>query len=80
MYTVRKGARHPNAARLFALWATGAEAGAILDKYAVIENLVLGKGQTTEEVLKALKARNVTPVSWFDSPQNLEKFRWFSTN
>jgi ABC-type Fe3+ transport system substrate-binding protein len=80
MYTVRKGARHPNAARLFALWATGAEAGAILDKYAVIENLVLGKGQTTEEILKALKSRNITPVSWFESPQNLEKFRWFSTN
>jgi ABC-type Fe3+ transport system substrate-binding protein len=79
MYAVRKGARHPNAARLFALWASGAEAGAILDKYAVIENLVLGKGQTTEEIAKALKARNITPVGWFDSQQNLEKFNWYST-
>jgi ABC-type Fe3+ transport system substrate-binding protein len=79
LYVVRKGARHPNAARLFALWATGEEASPIFDKYAYTENLVLGKGSTTEKILKTFKERNIKPVSWFDSPKTLEKFRWFET-
>ena len=80
MYVVRKGARHPEAAKLFALWATGAEASDIFNKHSPeVENLVLGKGPNSEAMLNTLKERNIKPVSWFDSPETLEKFRWFET-
>lgn len=78
-YVVRKGARHPNAAKLFALWATGAEANEILEKYGIIENSVLGTGPISRKIAETLKERNIKPVSWFDNPQTVEKFRWLST-
>jgi len=79
MYVVRKGARHPNAAKLFTLWASSAEAGRIFDKDSSIENVVLGKGATTEKIVAVLKERNIKPLSWFDNSQTLEKLRWFET-
>lgn len=79
MYVVRKGARHPNAAKLFALWAAGEEANPIFERHAGVENIVLGLGPVTKGVLKSLKERDVKPVSWFDNAENLEKFRWLET-
>lgn len=79
MYVVRKGARHPNSARLFALWAASSEANAIFEKYSYTQNIALGRGPVTRQILKRLKALHVQPVSWFDSPQNLEKFLWLGT-
>ena len=80
MYVMRKGTKNPNAAKLFALWATGAEANDIFEKYASVENLVLRQGPVTRKVVSALEKKNIQPVSWFDSPQTVEKFRWLSTN
>lgn len=79
MHVVRKGARHPNAARLFALWAAGEEANPIFERHAAVENITLGSGPVTKQILKTLKERNVRPVGWFDSAENLEKFRWLGT-
>jgi ABC-type Fe3+ transport system substrate-binding protein len=79
VYVIRKGARHVSAAKLFALWATGAEANRIFDRYGYIENLVLGMGPTSRRILRILKERNVKPIGWFDSPQTLEKFHWLET-
>lgn len=79
VYVVRKGTRHPNAARLFALWATSAEANRIFEKYALVDNLALGTGPLTQKTVERLKRQNVRPVSWFDNPENLEKFRWLGT-
>lgn len=80
LYVTRKGAKHPNAAKLYAIWSTGAESNDLVSKYSPdVENLVLGRGATTEEILKTFKQKNITPVSWFDSPKELEKFLWFET-
>lgn len=79
MYVVRKGARHPNAARLFALWAAGAEATKIFEKHSFSSNLFLGMGPIAQKLRAALAERNVKPVSWFDNPQTEEKSRWLQT-
>jgi ABC-type Fe3+ transport system substrate-binding protein len=79
LYVVRKGVRHPNAAKLFALWATSAEANRIFEKYAVVENLALRTGPITQEILKTFKQKDINPISWFDNPQTMEKFRWLET-
>lgn len=79
LYVLRKGAKNPNAARLFALWATGAEANAIFEKYAFTENLVLGRGPISRRIGATLEKKNIQIVSWFDSPQTVENFRWFAT-
>jgi ABC-type Fe3+ transport system substrate-binding protein len=79
LYVVRKGTKHPNAARLFALWATSPEANEIFERNAYIENLVLGKGPITQRISKVLKERNIKVWSWFDSPETVAKFQWFET-
>jgi ABC-type Fe3+ transport system substrate-binding protein len=78
---VRKGARHPNAAKLFALWATTSEANRIIENpnYSGSPNLLLGTGPISRQEIKALKDRNIKPVSWFDSPENVEKLLWYET-
>ena len=78
-YVVRKGAKHPNAAKLFELWAAGGEASEIFEKYGHLENQVLARGPISQKVAETLKARNIKALSWFDSPQTLEKFRWLET-
>ena len=79
LYVVRKGTRHPNAAKLFALWASSPEANSILEKYSYTQNTALGSGPITQQILKRLKALNIKPVSWFDNPETLEKFLWLGT-
>lgn len=78
---VRKGARHPNAAKLFTLWATSPEANRIVENpnYSGSPNLVLGTGSASRQLIKALKDRNIKPVSWFDSKENLEQLLWYET-
>jgi ABC-type Fe3+ transport system substrate-binding protein len=80
-HMVRKGARHPNAAKLFALWATTSEANRIIENpnYSGSPNLLLGTGPISRQEIKALKDRNIKPVSWFDSPENVEKLLWYET-
>jgi ABC-type Fe3+ transport system substrate-binding protein len=79
-YVVRSKAKHPHAARLFALWSASAEANEIFEKHAFSENLVLGRGPVSRKVDQTLKERRIKPVSWFDTPQTLEKFRWLATS
>jgi ABC-type Fe3+ transport system substrate-binding protein len=79
MYVVRKGARHPNAAKLFAMWASSAEANSIFEKHSYTQNIALGSGPVTQQILKRLKTLNIKPVSWFENQQNLDKFLWLGT-
>ena len=79
-YVVRKGARHPNLAKLFALWVTGSEANRIFEKHTLTENLALGTGPVTQTSLQKFKERNIKPAAWFDSQKNLEKLLWLQSN
>jgi ABC-type Fe3+ transport system substrate-binding protein len=80
-HMVRKGAKHPNAAKLFTLWATTSEANRIVEdpNYSGSPNLLLGTGPTSRQELKALTNRNIKPLSWFDSKESIEKLLWFET-
>jgi ABC-type Fe3+ transport system substrate-binding protein len=78
-YVVRKGARNPNAAKLFALWSTSEEANRIFERHSVIENLALGTGPVTRKTLEKLKQNNIKPASWFENQQTLDKFLWLGT-
>jgi ABC-type Fe3+ transport system substrate-binding protein len=79
MHVVRKGARHPNAAKLFALWAAGKEPNAIFEKIAYQENLRLGTGVFSKQAAEMIRKVEVKPASWFDSPENFAKFRWLES-
>jgi len=78
VYVVRKGARHPNAAKLFALWVSGAESSGIFEKYSFVSKLYLDT-PITQKIKAILAERKVKPVSWFDSQQTVEKMRWLET-
>lgn len=80
-HVVQTGAKHPNAAKLFALWTTTAEANRIFEnpEYGATPNEVLGTGPLAKEVSKAVREKSIKVVSWFDSKEALEKLLWYAT-
>ena len=80
-HVVRKGAKHPNAAKLFALWATSSEANRIFEKpkYAATPNLSLGTGPISRQLKKTLGEKNIKVVSWWDSRKSFKKLLWYNT-
>jgi ABC-type Fe3+ transport system substrate-binding protein len=80
-HLVRKSARHPNAATLFALWTTGSEANQIFENldFAATGNLLLGTGPMSQKINEALKQRNIKVVSWWDKREYQAMLRWYST-
>ena len=79
---VRKGAKSPNAAKLFALWATTSEANRIFENldYAATGNLLLNTGPMSRQISQALDKENIKPVSWWDSKKNQDLLRWYATD
>jgi ABC-type Fe3+ transport system substrate-binding protein len=78
-HVVRKAARHPNAAKLFSLWATGPEASQIFEKYLWTGNSHLKESKLGTTVIAEIEKMGAKPVSWFDSKETLEKLKWYST-
>jgi len=77
-HVVRKNAKHPNTAKLFALWSTTPEANRLYEEeFLLSPNLVLGTGQIARQLNKLLQERNVKVVSWFDSKENLKKLLYY---
>lgn len=77
-HMVRKNAKNPNAAKLFTLWTTTPEANRFFEvDFITSPNLVLGSGPISRQLNALLKERNVKPVSWFDSKENLDKLLWY---
>jgi ABC-type Fe3+ transport system substrate-binding protein len=83
LHVVRKGAKHPNAAKLFTLWATSPEAQRIWEnvEYASIENLMLkrGTGPMSTNVREGVAKKNIKLISWWDNKAALEAFLWYTT-
>ena len=81
-HVVRKGAKSPNAAKLFALWATTSEANRIFENldYAATGNLLLKTGPMSRQISQALDKENIKPVSWWDSKKNQDLLRWYATD
>jgi ABC-type Fe3+ transport system substrate-binding protein len=77
-HMVRKNAKNPNAAKLFTLWTTTPEANRFFEvDFITSPNLVLASGPISRQLNALLKERNVKPVSWFDSKENLDKLLWY---
>jgi ABC-type Fe3+ transport system substrate-binding protein len=77
-HMVRKNAKNPNAAKLFTLWTTTPEANRFFEvDYITSPNLVLGTGPISKQLNTLMKEKNIKPVSWFDSKENLEKLLWY---
>ena len=79
MNVVLERARHHNAAKLFTLWSVSDEASLLFQEHASHPNIYLGQGRISSGVLKELEKRQITQLTWFDSPQTLAAFRWFET-
>jgi ABC-type Fe3+ transport system substrate-binding protein len=77
--TVLKGARSPNAAKLYALWSMSEEASHIYEKHADAPNIFLETGATAREIMRVYRERNIKPMTWFDSPKTLDVFLWYET-
>lgn len=80
-HVVRKGAKNPNAARLFALWTTSSEANRIFENldYSATGNLLLKSGSMSRHIGEAVDKRNIKLTSWWDSKKNQDLLRWYST-
>jgi len=80
-HAVRKDAKHPNAAKLFALWATGPEANRIFESldYSATGNLLLGTGPMSRQIKQALEKKNIKLLSWWNNKKNLDLLRWYAT-
>jgi ABC-type Fe3+ transport system substrate-binding protein len=81
-HVVRKGAKNPNAAKLFALWATTSEANRIFENldYSATGNLLLNTGSMSRQISQALDKQKIKPVSWWDSKKNQDLLRWYTTD
>ena len=80
-HVIRKGAKHPNAAKLFALWTTSPEANRIYEKveFGATPNLSLGTGPISRKVKKVLKEKKIKVVSWWDSKESFKSLLWYDT-
>jgi ABC-type Fe3+ transport system substrate-binding protein len=78
-YFVRKNARNSNAAKLFALWATGPEAVQIFEKYSWTGNIQIKESRIGSSVRDLVNKKGGNVISWFDSPQNFEELKWYAT-
>jgi len=79
MYIVPKRARHPAAAKLWALWITSPEAEAIWQSVTKQENLAFGQSEVDRKARKLIKDSNAKLVTWFDSAESIKKLRWITS-
>lgn len=80
IYLVRKGSPHMNAAKLFTLWAATSEANQVWEnEFGQSGSLALPSSTVGAEMIKVLEKKNVKLVSWWDSPDSVEKANFYNT-
>ena len=79
MYVVPKGARHPAAATLWALWMTTPEAQAIWQPVSFLPNLVFGQSELDRKNREVLQKSHGKVLSWYESEDTLRELKWFAT-
>jgi ABC-type Fe3+ transport system substrate-binding protein len=79
MYVVPKGARHPAAATLWALWMTTPEAQAIWQPVSFLPNLVFGQSELDRKNREVLQKSHGKVLSWYENEDTLRELRWFAT-
>lgn len=78
-FMVRKGSRHPNAAKLFTLWSTTKDAVNVFETTTYYPNIVYGTGPISKQVVDTWMSRKIKPVSPYDSASILERLAWLET-
>jgi ABC-type Fe3+ transport system substrate-binding protein len=81
-HVARKGAKNPNAAKLFALWSTSPEANRIFENldYSATGNLLLNTGPMSRQIKDALDKRKIRLISWWDSAKNADVLEWYASD
>jgi ABC-type Fe3+ transport system substrate-binding protein len=79
VYTVRKGAKAPASATLFALWMTTPEAHKIRQGEDFYINLLFGSTDFDKRAAEDIKASGSRLLSWFESPETLQQLDWYGT-
>lgn len=79
IHSVRKRARAPNAAKLFALWTTGREAVALFGEGTELGSALYPGNEAIDLALKLAREAGIQPVSFFDTAENYAKLRWLGT-
>lgn len=77
-YVVRKGARHPAAAALFALWMTTPESEAIWQP-VVPQAQPWGESERDREQARFIEEANAKVVSFLDNEKTIALLEWYST-
>lgn len=77
-YIVRKGALHPAAATLFALWMVTPEAKAIWQPDIFVSQFQWGESDLDKKVRKYLRENNAKIIG-FDGEKGVEFLRWIGT-
>ncbi len=76
---VRKGARHPAAGTLLAMWMGTPEAKAIWQPDTYATQFRWGEGKLERKVRQHLKENGAKSISFFDNKQGVEFLRWIGT-
>jgi ABC-type Fe3+ transport system substrate-binding protein len=79
LYSVPRGAKHPAAGTLFALWMTTPEAEAILQRGVPYPNIVAGQTELSKDIRKAIRESGSPVVRWYDNEKTLETLKWYGS-
>jgi ABC-type Fe3+ transport system substrate-binding protein len=77
-YVVRKGARHPAVATLFALWMGAPDAEAIYQSHTFVGQL-WGESEMDRKIRQGLQETGGKTLNFFDSKEGVELLRWYGT-
>ncbi len=78
-YVVRKGAPHPAAGTLFALWMGTPGAKAVWQPDLFSTQFEWGDGELERKIRQYLKESDAKTISFFDSERGVEFLRWIGT-
>ncbi len=79
LYFVPRGARHPAAGTLWALWMTTPEAQAIWQEYYLTFQLPFGQSDLDKKFRRTLEESGTKTLTWLDSPETLAQLQWLAT-
>lgn len=78
-HVVRKGARHPAAGTLYALWMTTPEAEAIWQPDIFRPQYPWGQSKMDRKVKQSLRENNAKGVDFLDSQKGIEIMQWYGS-
>jgi iron(III) transport system substrate-binding protein len=78
-HVVTKGTKNPNAATLFALWASGSGFNTPFEKYSGTGNMSLASSAIGQMEKKQIAEIGGKAISWLDTKETLDMLAWYNT-